>query len=246
MFHHEIDKLNSILYKNSCPRDLVDKYIKESLDKILAPKTVVSTVSKMDLVIALPYLGKFSLQIGLRINCIKKTKLPYCNIWFVFKTKCKSINFFTFEDKIPSFLRSGIVYKFQCGSCNATYYGKTKRHFKVRMCEHLGISALTGKRVKGDDDSAIKEHLLFCNHTPEFEDFSILASNNNDFKVTLMESLLINRDHPPLNKNKQSLPLELFDSSGTIFHHIISCEIDSFCCSSFILRAIILSHEFYI
>ena len=72
------------------------------------------------------------------------------------------------------------------------------------MCEHLGISALTGKRVKGDDDSTIKEHLLFC--------FSILATNNNGFKVTLMESLLINRDHPPLNKNKQSLPLELFYS----------------------------------
>ena len=76
----------------------------------------------------------------------------------------------------------------------------------------LGISALTGKRNKGNDDSAIKEHLLFCNHTPEFEDFSILASKNNDFKVTLMESLPINRDHPPLNKKKQSLPLELFDS----------------------------------
>ena len=80
------------------------------------------------------------------------------------------------------------------------------------MCEHLGISALTGKRVKGDDDSAIKEHLLFCNHTHDFEDFSVLATNNNDFKVMLMENLLINRDHPPLNKNKQSLPLELFDS----------------------------------
>ena len=110
------------------------------------------------------------------------------------------------------FLCSGIVYKFQCGSCKATFHGKTKRHFKVRMCKHLGISALTGKRVIGDDDSTIKEHLLFCNHTLDFEDFSILASNNNDFKVTLMESLLINRDHPPLNKNKQSLPLELFDS----------------------------------
>ena len=79
----------------------------------------------------------------------------------------------------------------------------TKRNFNF---------ALTEKGVKGDDDSAIKEHLLFCNHTPDFEDFSILAANNNDFKVTLMESLLINRDHPPLNKNKQSLPLELFDS----------------------------------
>ena len=59
------------------------------------------------------------------------------------------------------------------------------------MCKHLGISALTGKRVKGYDDSAIKEHFLLCNHTPDFEDFSILATNNNDFKVMLMESLLI-------------------------------------------------------
>ena len=211
-FHHEIDKLKSILYKNSYPRDLIDKCIKEFLDKILTPKPVVSTVPKKQLIITLPYLGKLSLQIRTRINRIMKNKLPYCNVQFVFQTKCKISNFFTFKDKIPLVLRSGIVYKFQCGSCNATYYGKTKRHFKVRMCEHLGISALTGKRVKGDDDSAIKEHLLFCNHKPDFEDFSILATNNNDFKVTLMESLLINRDHPPLNKNKQSLPLELFDS----------------------------------
>ena len=79
------------------------------------------------------------------------------------------------------------------------------------VSEHLGISALTGKRVEGDDDSAIKKRRLFCNHTPEFEDFSVLASNNNDFKVTLMESLLINRYHPSSNKNKESLPLELFD-----------------------------------
>ena len=190
---------------------MVDKCIKEFSDKILAPKPVVSTVPKKNLVIAPPYLGKLSLQIRTRINCIMKNKLPYCNIRFAFQTKCK-ISYFTFKDEIPSFLRSGFIYKFHCGSWNATYYGKTKRRFKVRMCEHFGISALTGKRVKGDDDPAIKEHLLVCNHTPDFEDFSILATNNNDFKVTLMESLLINRDHPPLNKNKQSLPLELFDS----------------------------------
>ena len=211
-FHHEIDKLKSILYKNSYPRDLINKCIKEFLDKILTPKPVVSTVPKKDLIIALPYLGKLSLQIRTRINRIMKNKLPHCNAQFVFQTKCKINNFFTSKDKIPSVLRSGIVYKFQCGSCNATYYGKTKRHFKVRMCEHLGISALTGKRVKEDDDPAIKEHLLFCNHTPDFEDFLILATNNNDFKVMLTESLLINRNHPPLNKNKQSLPLEVFDS----------------------------------
>ena len=123
-----------------------------------------------------------------------------------------SVKLVTFKDKIPLFIHFGIVYKFQCGGCNTTYYGKTRCHFKERMHEHLGISALTGKRVKGDNDSAIKQRLLFCNHAPDFEDFSILATNNNDFKVRLMESLLINRDNTPLNMNNQSLYLELFDS----------------------------------
>ena len=88
---------------------------------------------------------------------------------------------------------------------------QNQAHFKVRNCEHLEVSALTGKKVKGDNDSAVKEHHLFCNNSSGFDDFSILASNNNDLKVTLKESLLINKGHPPLNKNRHSLPLELFD-----------------------------------
>ena len=40
----------------------------------------------------------------------------------------------------------------------------------------------------------IKEH--FCNHIPDLENFSVLATNNNEFKVTLMETLLMNKDHP--------------------------------------------------
>ena len=75
------------------------------------------------------------------------------------------------------------------------------------MCEQLGISALIGKRVKGDDDSVIKEHLLLWNHGADFEDFIILATNYSELKVTLMESVLINRTYSSLNKNKESLPL---------------------------------------
>ena len=85
-FHHEIDNLKRILYKNSYPRDLVDKCIKEFLDKILAANPVVGTVPKKDLVIVLPYLVivlqylvKFSSQIRTRINCIVKNKLPFCH-----------------------------------------------------------------------------------------------------------------------------------------------------------------------
>ena len=43
-----------------------------------------------------------------------------------------------------------------------------------------------------------------------------LQPTTTTFKVTLMESLLINRDHPPLNKNKPSLPLDLFDSQELV------------------------------
>ena len=58
----------------------------------------------------------------------------------------------------------------------------------------------------------LKYTFYSANHAPDFEDSSILATNNNDFKVVLTKSLQINRDHPALNKTKQSLPLALFDN----------------------------------
>ena len=77
--YHEVDKLKSILCKNNYPCVWLSAIcIKEFLGKMLAPITTVITVPKKDLVIALPYLGKFSLQINTRINCILKNRLPLC------------------------------------------------------------------------------------------------------------------------------------------------------------------------
>ena len=45
-FHHEINILKNILYKNSYPRDFIDKCTKEFLDRVLMQKVVVSTVPK--------------------------------------------------------------------------------------------------------------------------------------------------------------------------------------------------------
>ena len=64
----------------------------------------------------------------------------------------------------------------------ATYYGEIKLHFKVRMCEHLGVSARTGERVIGDNDSAITDDHL--KSFIWFDNFSISTSNNSDFKIT--------------------------------------------------------------
>ena len=134
--YHEINTVKSILHKNSYPHDFVDKLVKEFLEGVLTRKVVVSTVLKKKLMIGLPYLTKFSLQIRPRINRAMKNKLLYCNFQIIFQIKCELINFLTFKVKIPVFLRFDIVYKLKCGGCNATHYGKTKPHFKVRMCKH--------------------------------------------------------------------------------------------------------------
>ena len=121
-------------------------------------------------------------------------------------------SFFTFKDNLPKMLLSGLAYKYKCGGCSVTYYGKTKRQFKVRICEHLGISHLTGKKVKIDNNKlmAIQEHHLCCKYFPSYEDFPILTRESNDFKLKIMESLLIARDKPCLNKADSSSSLELF------------------------------------
>ena len=88
---------------------------------------------------------------------------------------------------------------------------KPNASLKVRISEHLGTSHLTDKKTKtGHQLTAIQEHILFCNHSPSYENFTILTSEENDFKLTLMESILINRYKPLLNKTVKSMPLELF------------------------------------
>ena len=121
-------------------------------------------------------------------------------------------SFFTSEDKLPKMLLSGLVYQYKCVGCNATYYGETKRHLKVLICEHLGIQHLTEKKVKIDNNKlkTIQKHLLCFNFSPSFEEFSILTKESTDFKLKIMKSLLIAPNKPVLNKADSSLPLELF------------------------------------
>ena len=100
-------------------------------------------------------------------------KLTFCNLKVVFTPPVRVKNFFSFKDKLPKMLLSGLIYKYKCGDCSANYYGKTKDHFKVRIWEHLGISYLTGKKIRIDSNklTLIQDHLLCCNCSPCFADF---------------------------------------------------------------------------
>ncbi len=128
---------------------------------------------------------------------------------------------FPFKDKLPLSLKSSVVYKFQCGGCRAIYYGKTVRHLHTWVCEHAGVSHLTGKVSKSPEPSTVFEHFLDCPVNvwvvddrplflmtvhPKLCDFSVLCSASSDFNLKIKESLLISRDKPSLNRNIASLP----------------------------------------
>ena len=55
---------------------------------------------------------------------------------------------------------------------------------------------------------SVNDHLLFCNHSASYGDFSILTRENSKFLLELKDSLLIMRDN---NRNIASAILYLFD-----------------------------------
>ena len=75
----------------------------------------------------------------------------------------------------------------------------------------MGISNLTEKRVKNIKQSAVSDHLLQCDCSINFDNFDILASETNNFRLLIKESLLIMRDKPVLNRTTTSSSLKLFD-----------------------------------
>ena len=49
----------------------------------------------------------------------------------------------------------------------------------------MGISNLTGKRLKCVKQSAVSDHLLECNCSIDFDHFDILASDANKFRLLI-------------------------------------------------------------
>ena len=91
-----------------------------------------------------------------------------CQFKNSFRIKNRLSSKFTFKDTISKEMCSLFYYKFQCSSCNATYYGKTEHHFKVCVSEHMGIFASTGKNIKSTKNSAPHDHMLVCNNIATF------------------------------------------------------------------------------
>ena len=182
------------------------------LDQLFIKKPHVLTNEKKTLTLALPFVGNLSLQTKTKLQNVLKRVLGCCKIQIVFKSQRNVSNAFHFKDRLPYELISRVIYKFQCGRCNFSYIGGTERHLKVRSRTHIGISPLVFNKAKSSAESSVRDHLLFCDYSPSFDDFTILTHGNNKFLLEIKESLLIKLIKPELNKNISSAPLYLFDT----------------------------------
>ena len=191
-------------------KTLLTNVLKKFLNNIHFVKENIPTVEKKHLLLVLPCLGIISLQTGTKLQQALKGVLNCCKLEIVFKSPTRISNSFCYKDSIPKDLICGVVYKFQCGLCNESYYVESIRHLDIRSGEHIGVSTLNRKNVK-PNNSVICDHLLHCNFLPSFGNFSVLARETKKYLLEIKESLLIMRDKPSLNRNINSAPLYLFD-----------------------------------
>ena len=161
----------------------------------------------------LPFLGTTSWKTKNDLMRTFRKIIPFCNLKIVYKTTRRLSSCFTFKDKFPKSLMSGIIYKYTCAECNLSYVGCTKRFWEKRLEEHTHVSALTGKPLSGQNIFAPMQHVKSdCCSMRKIsrEDFSIIGHEKDPYLVQLKESIIISTSKPQFNGTVISVPLALF------------------------------------
>ena len=99
-------------------------------------------------------------------------------------------------------MKSFLVYKFTCASCTSSHIGKTCRHFKTRIEEH----------IKKDNKSHILKHLHSSETCFDSHDslcFKIIGKADSKFDLKIKAALHINWRKPNLNAQQNHLDLTL-------------------------------------
>jgi len=210
IFIKEIDFITNILRLNMFPINFIEKNIRTTLNRLLVPVEPTLTVSKDVIYMKLPYLGTISHCLERKLSNLIKTHYSTVTLKVVYTTSLSLSNLFKFKDKVPKPLRSSIVYKFTCGSCDATYIGKTSRNLFMRIEEHKGFSFRnTNYKLTRPNKSSIRSHCEAKNHSFSSENFEILDSSPFDFDLIILESLWIWKEKPNLNEYSSSIDIEL-------------------------------------
>ena len=133
---------------NGYPKKVIEFQIRKFLNQMFSPKEKQEE-KKTNIYLKLPYYGTYSETIKKDLNKILNPIFPNHNFRFIFINNFTVSSLFPFKDRVPDELRTRVIYKYLCGSCDKSYYGETSRNFRTRMFEHAGLSSDTGNEVAG-------------------------------------------------------------------------------------------------
>ena len=141
-----------------------------------------------------PWTYLSSLFSSVAQNRLRKLLKRYCNIINV-KLAFSSLKIRnTFGVNTVSVeLRSNVVYKFTCGSCNSCYVGETSRHLSTHIREDLNR----------DRTSHIFQHLQHsqaCSNSCSAECFKVIDHATTEFQVKMKEAWHNSWEQPSLDK----------------------------------------------
>ena len=181
-FHNNIEKIKCNLIKNVYLPFLINKVIKKYLDQNFSSnENHLKDISDV-YCFKSPYIGNF----------VKK-KFNIKLVFYLFKVKI------IFHTKIETDdLKSFLVFKFTCATCSSSYTGKTYRHFKTRIKEH----------IEKDSKSHVFKHLNFtttCFDLYNCFSFKIIDKGNCKFDFKIKEALHINLRKSKLNAQQNHL-----------------------------------------
>ena len=140
MFNENIKELKTILSKNMFPPKLIDQTIKRYLNDKTNKDVENNDKTDNETFFKLPYVGEYSTYVCRKIKglCKKYCKTTEIKISF---SMCKTGDLFSIKSSIPRYLKSFVVYYFECASCGASYIGETTRYLDTRIHEHLEKSS---------------------------------------------------------------------------------------------------------
>ena len=107
-FHIEVKLLGSIFKCNNYPVNKIDQFINKFLDKLYVSKQIIPTVPKREFLVAVPFLGTFSLNLIKRLYKSVSKSLPQYNLIVIFQSKNRFSSFFKLRTLFPYILGSVI------------------------------------------------------------------------------------------------------------------------------------------
>jgi hypothetical protein len=203
-FSNEIEFLRNFFIENGFPFNLFDNQCKKFLDLIYQPNAVTTNVPQRKVYFSLPYYGKPSEKEYNLLSQLLSEYYPQFLFNFALNNPFTIGSIFSYKDRVPDVLRSNIIYKFTCESCNASYVGSTQQNMFVRVNQHRGFSHRTDRPLNTLMHSVPRNHAEDQNHPLKVSNFSIINSTSNSNDLFILESLHIHKDKPNLINIKQS------------------------------------------